>query len=201
MNDVRVRDVPFVQATEWSQASLDAGSVLAELIGRRLSTQAAAFVLLPDDGSAIELDDVSRAVDPQHADQVLAAYLQFLASMGAGALVVEDDTAREGDPGLTDAVFLEGRVLRWKEMHTDASQLTRLIRRGASEYPLNAFVCDEGGRAILQQAEVTLSSNDVSGLARSVRSVIHSVFDAESFLVIDLMNRPADQAELDFDQA
>lgn len=61
--------------------------------------------MLPDDGSAVDVDDVSRDVDPQHADQVLAEYLQYLASMGAGALVVEDDTAREGDPGLNDAVF------------------------------------------------------------------------------------------------
>ena len=194
MNDVRARTVPFVQAREWSQASLDAGSVLAGLIGRRFSTQAAAFVLLPDDGSAIEVDDVSRAVDPQHADQVLAEYLQYLASMGAGVLVVEDDTAREGDPGLTEAVFLEGRGLRWKDMHADASQLMRLIRRGASGYPLNAFVCDEDGRAILQQVGDALSSKDVTGLARSALSVIHSVYDAESFLVIELMNRAVDQA-------
>lgn len=185
MNEVRVRSVPFAQATAWSQASLEAGSALAGFIRQRLSTPAAAFVLLPDDGSALEVDDNSRAIDPHDADQVLNEYFQYLSSMGTGILMVEDDTAREGDPGLADAVVLEGRVLRWKDLHTDASQLTQLIRRGASGYPLNAFVCHDGARAVFQQAGDSLSSEDASALAQSVHAVIHSVYDAESFLVID----------------
>ncbi len=76
-------------------------------------------------------------------------------------------------------------MLRWEELQTDPSRLTQLIRSGASGYPLNAFVCDERGRTVLQRAGGSLSTVDALSLAQSVQVVINSVYDAESYLLID----------------
>lgn len=178
--------MPSPQARAWSQASLEQGSALAGFVSRRLMTSSTAFVVAPEGNMMPELDDGSRSIDPRHADHLMGEYLRYLSSLQGGALIVEDDTAREGDPWLGGAVIVVGRVLRWEELHANPSRLTQLVRRGASGYPLNAFVCDEAGRAILQRAGNALSIDDASSVAESVRVIVNSVYDAESYLVIDL---------------
>lgn len=193
MTSIRVRPVPIDRALTWTRASLEQGSEVARIVGRRMSVTGDAFVIGPDAVADAEIDDESRGIDQSDADRVLGEYLLYLASMEAGALIVEDDTARKGDPGLIDGVFVEDRVIRWRDLHADPADLMRLIRRGASGYPLNAFVCGEDGKAILEREEDRFDGDCVLALASSVRGIITSVYDAESYLVTRMSPSPVQE--------
>ncbi|WP_344013227.1 hypothetical protein [Microbacterium natoriense] len=186
MIGVRSRNAGLSPAQAWSRASLEQGSALAEFVSQRLPTATSAFAIVSDADMTPVLDDHSRSIDHHVVDHLLGEHLHHQASTGAAVLVVEDDLAREGDPGLADVVFVEDRVIRWRELQREPSQLVRLIRRGASGYPLNAYVCDEAARTILRRADRSLTVEGAASLASTVRAVIHSIYDAESYLVISL---------------
>ncbi|WEK61155.1 MAG: hypothetical protein P0Y60_17920 [Candidatus Microbacterium colombiense] len=118
------------------------------------------------------------------ADRFLGRVLRELSTRADGILVVDDDLARRGDPGLDRASFIDDRVIRWGDLHSEPRDLTGLIRTGASGYPLNAFVCGSGDRQAFRPPVGPLSESEVALLARQVQVVIHSIYDAESFLLL-----------------
>ncbi|WDM41844.1 hypothetical protein KV395_00545 [Microbacterium luteolum] len=154
------------------------------MAGRLDPDRVHAYAILPRDRAGIEVADFARSVGVSDADRVLGKILQALSAISDGILVVDDDLARRGDPGLDDVSFVDDRVIRWLDLRSAPDELTRLIRIGASGYPLNAFICDNSSGEAFRPSARSLSESEVDLLAGEVRLVIHSIFDAESFLLL-----------------
>lgn len=176
--------IPVKQALDWSKESLDQGSRLARQAAGALDRETIrAYAILPRGGAVAPVPEFSRSARIGNADRILGETLTRL-SVLTGILVVDDDLARRGEPGLDGASFVDDRAVRWVDIRSTSNELTRLIRIGASGYPLNAFICQsEEGRAAGVPAG-SLSRLDVLRLASEVRVIIHSIFDAESFLFL-----------------
>lgn len=176
--------IPGKQVLDWSKESLDQGSPLAQQAAGALDREnIRAYAIVPRDGAVAPVPEFSRSPRIGNADRILGETLTRL-SVLTGMLVVDDDLARCGDPGLDGASFVDDRVIRWVDIRSTSNELTRLIRIGASGHPLNAFICQsEAGRAAGFPAG-SLSRLDVLRLASEVRVIIHSIFDAESFLFL-----------------
>lgn len=178
---------------DWSRESLDQGSPLSIQVLKTLeSADVQAYAILPQGEAGMSLDDFKSSARIGDANLVLKTILSELSSRLVGVLIVDDDLARRGDPGLDDASFVGDRVVRWADLHSPPEGLTRLIRRGASGYPLNAFVCESEYGHSVKIASGTLSEQRVASLANGVRLVIHSIFDAESFLILVFDDRLKD---------
>ncbi len=86
-------------------------------VARRLSDLSQAIVIGTPLGDNQVLDGHGRGISQFDADVVLDRVVDALALTGATTLVVEDDLARRGDPGLYGQVaFVRGRVLRWADL-------------------------------------------------------------------------------------
>ncbi len=117
----------------------------------------------------------------------LAQYLDALASRRAQCAVIENDLARRTDPQVGKPIptaSLGDRVLHWCDLgdRTDADCID-IFRRGASGYPLNAFVTIKSS-VDLGLTDGQAAAGDVPRqIAESLLAVIVAAFDAESFLV------------------
>lgn len=182
--------VPLHPSIEWSKESLEQGSRLAQMIEARIDpVKTRAYGIIPQAAAEDTPRAFSHSARIGDADRILGLILRDLAAMDNALLVVDDDLARRGDRRLDDASFVDDRVVRSASLNAPSGDLTRLIRRGASGYPLNAFVCelsdaDEAPARLGQMPE-----SAVSLLAETARIVIHSIYDAESFLLLTLDER------------
>ncbi|MFK3835756.1 DUF4265 domain-containing protein [Microbacterium sp. NPDC087868] len=175
-------------AVAWSRRSLEGGSALCEQVAVRLAEVESARVIAPVVDAAA-LDDFSRGVHLDAADAVIDEFLSAMAD--ADVLVVEDDLLRRGDRWVeADSAYIGDRVLRWTALDSSPSSL---LRAGASGYPLNGFVCDRSAKPLLVEGGEP-SEEDVTALAGSVRAVVNSAYDGESYAVAE-MKREKSPAE------
>jgi len=183
VNEVGPAPVDFDRAADWVRDSLAQGSEFSIRVARRLSDLPQAIVIGPPLGDSQVLDGHGRGISQVDADVVLDRVVDALALTGVKTLVVEDDLARRGDPSLHGQVaFVGGRVLRWADL--SRAKASRLVRTGASGYPLNAFVCRADAISLSLTPERELSEADAVALAHSVCAVVTSVYDAESFVIL-----------------
>ncbi|WP_223622727.1 hypothetical protein [Microbacterium sp. EST19A] len=177
--------IPRDKGVNWSRESLDLGSRFSRQVAARFEgEQVRAYAILPRDRESIDVADFSHSAQIGEADLLLGRFLQSLAAAFDGILVVDDDLARRGDPRLEGVSYVDDRVIRWVDLQSAPGDLTRLVRTGASGYPLNAFVCANTGGHAFHPPAGPLSEPDVVLLAGEVRMVIHSIFDTESFLLL-----------------
>lgn len=175
------------RAFDWVRGSLGQGSDLARLIGARLSTLSTALLLVEPSrlqGPGPIFDDSGRGVPTAEADELVKRLLATAARRAKLTLVVEDDLARQGDPRLGQVAFVGARVLRWEAVDDQATSAVTLLRRGASGYPLNAYVCQGTAADLGLSADLQLSPMQQERLADSVLGVLVSVWDAEAFIAV-----------------
>lgn len=172
----------------WVRGSLAQGSGMAELMTRRLDKLGSAVLLSPSvQGAApvTSLDDLGRGIRSSDADQIAQRLLESFAAAGVRTLVVEDDLARRGDPGVgLDVAFVGDRVVRWADLGVGADVAVQLLRAGASGYPLNAFACWPPSAELGLEAGVPLGERQQAALVESTCAVITAVYDAETYLVL-----------------
>jgi hypothetical protein len=173
---------------DWVQGSLAQGSGLATMMTLRLDRMETARLLAPEvpgAGSVAPLDDYARGIRSSDSDQVAKRVLESFAEVGVRTLVVEDDLARRGDPGLgADVAFLSDRVIRWADLAVGAVAAVRLLRTGSSGYPLNAFACWGAPVELGLEAGKTLDESRQASLVDSTCAVITSIYDAEAYLLL-----------------
>jgi hypothetical protein len=175
------------RAIDWVRGSLARGSDLARLISARLSALSKALILVEPSrvqGPGPILDDSGRGIPSSEAYEVAKRILATAARTAKLTLVVEDDLARQGDPHLGRAAFVGARVLRWEEVDDQAKNAVTILRRGASGYPLNAYICQGRPADLGLSADLQLSPIQQQRLADSVLGVIVSVWDAEAFVAV-----------------
>lgn len=139
---------------------------------------------LPRSDGPTSLDDHGRGVHPSAADYLAQQVLCRFAASGNQTLIVEDDLARRGDPGLQEAAFVGDRVLRWRELGVEAKQAVRLLRSGASGYPLIAYVCRGASADVGLEAGTLLDSKKQAALVDSTVAILVTVYDAEAYLLL-----------------
>jgi hypothetical protein len=174
-------------ARPWVQRSLAQGALLSHAVAAEIERFVVATLLAPTRYGDGILDDIGRGIRAEEADATSLAYLTRRGP-GGGSLLVEDDLARPGDPGLGDHPghysVVGGRILRWADLDGAREQLSWTLRAGSSRFPLNAFVLPvSAARAgLMPGAEV--GDEIVAAIARQVVAVIVSVFDAEAYVAL-----------------
>jgi hypothetical protein len=124
----------------------------------------------------------------QVAQVGLAQYLDELANGLASCVVVEDDLRRRTDPTVAphsiSTAFIGDRIVHWCELERGTgTDCVDVINKGASGYPLNAFVCKKSA-ADLGLVDGREAVKDFAGqVAESLLAVVVAAFDAETFLV------------------
>lgn len=172
---------------DWIRNSLAQGAGLATLMVQRLGKLQAAWLLAPARSSepGTVLDDHGRGIRTTDADLIAERLFAAFVEAGATTLVVEDDLARRGDPALgSDVVFIDDHVVRWADLRAGAAAAVRLLRTGASGYPLNAFVCYPAAVELGLETGKTLDASRQAALVDSACAVIVSVYDAETYIVL-----------------
>lgn len=121
----------------------------------------------------------------------LARYLDDLPGGRTSCLIVEDDLRRRADPLVESRPgsyisFIGDRIVHWCNRGQEIDpECTDVMKRGASGYPLNAFVSTmsavDFGLVDGQDAPKGFAIE----VAESLLAVIVSAFDAESFMVWD----------------
>jgi hypothetical protein len=177
-------------AIGWLRQSLAQGHALssAVLASVRLS-DGRPYVLVPEDMARERVADLAAGgvTSTARADQALEGIFGSILDEGGRCLVVEDDLARSRDPVVSTSpfptAFIDGHVARWVDLAADgaAGEARRLLRMGASGYPLNAFVTSlPAGRLCLVEGE---SLDDIVGLVvGSLIAIVVAAYDAETFL-------------------
>ncbi|HTZ43213.1 MAG TPA: hypothetical protein VMB79_05070 [Jatrophihabitans sp.] len=174
-------------ASAWARESLADGSELAMLVRDRLAEFSTALVIAPalSPSMSISIDDRGRGMHTSDVDLALRPLLESFRQAGARTLIVEDDLARCGDPRLPAKVVYAGdRVLRWCDFIPGAQDPVRLLRTGASGYPLNAIISSADAGALDLTPGRTLSYENLRRVSAAGGAVITSVYDAESYLIL-----------------
>lgn len=174
-------------ARPWVQQSLSDGAQLSHAVAAHIERFVVATLLAPAGYSDGHLDDMGRGIPGPETDAVALAYLRTRVP-GSGCLLVEDDLARPGDPGLAEHQgaygVVEGRILRWADLDGADEQLAWTLRAGSSRFPLNAFLIPVSASqaGLIRGAEV--ADGLVARIASQVVAVIVSVFDAEAYVAL-----------------
>jgi hypothetical protein len=174
-------------AVTWVRRSLSLGSSLSASMTSNLSRLPFALLLVPEGGDhgIHALDDYSRGIRLSDADRIAALLLSRLGAAGAKVLVVEDDLARRGDPGLHgEFAFIGDHVIRWTSVEPGGESACHLLRQGSSGYPLNAFLCRQSASELGLSAARDLGGSEQEKLEESICAVIVSVYDAEAYVVL-----------------
>ena len=175
------------EARRWVQRSLSQGALLSHEVAAEVGRFGVATLLAPARYGGGLLDDVGRGIRSEDADEIALAYLRTRGSP-SGCLLVEDDLALPGDPGLADQPgrysVVDGRILRWVDLGAPGDRLAWTLRAGSSRFPLNAFLLPVSASqaGLVPGAEV--GDDVLAGIAGQVVAVIVSVFDAEAYVAL-----------------
>ena len=181
--------VPLNDALQWSRDSLDRGegafaSELCQAMTGELDKFSHARLLVGEEqrelGQAISATGMglSRA----KSQDLAAAAIVELRSVGAKSMIVENDLAERGDVFVgPDCVFVGARVEHWMSIDDDRAA-AGLLR--TANYPLNAFFSTSTPAALGLSAGATLSGGEVSGITASTIAIVHQVFDDETYLIL-----------------
>jgi hypothetical protein len=174
-------------ARPWVQRSLARGALLSHAVASEIERFVLATLLAPAGYGHDVLDDVGRGIPGEEADATALAYLTTRGP-GGGCLLVEDDLARPGDPGLDDHPghysVVDGRIVRWADLDGSREHLSWTLRAGSSRFPLNAFLIPGSASRAGLRPDAEVGDAVVAAIARQVVAVIVSVFDAEAYVAL-----------------
>ena len=111
----------------------------------------------------------------------LGSWRRFL---GVNLLLVEDDLRLRTDPHLWgNAIFFGDAVVRWLDLLESATDVPEFLRRGASGYPLNAFLLRATSGSLGLSPGRRLDADAAEAIAERVCGIIVAAYDAEAYLV------------------
>lgn len=185
------RPIPAEQALPWVQNSLSQGAQLSGAVRSSVEWSRGTFyALVPVSWQQPARLNFARGgvARTTAASIALVTSLYDLAGRTDACLIVEDDLRRADDPATSalpiPSASIDDRVFHWCDLSSSsADEVSTTVRRGASGYPLNAFVvsrpCQGLGLHPGGRYGPELAYEVASGLA----AIIVSAFDGESFLL------------------
>lgn len=182
MNAVRWMPIEIGAARSYARSSLRSGSAIAAALASRLASFQTAAVAVPaglDSADGLLPDQVGHGFDLVAMRAAAAERLFHIMSRTRQTLVVEDDLLRQGDRSRLAAAYVGERVVHWCESSADIGSIETLLALGSSGYPLNAYLCHVDLVASRQVDDVNVNRS-----VDTADTVVLSVFDAESFLML-----------------
>ncbi|MDE3194007.1 MAG: hypothetical protein KGN00_09995 [Chloroflexota bacterium] len=190
LSEVVPIELPRDIALDWLRKSLMDGSrSSAHVLAVARLDHGHLFALAPAGTKPSQLTPAEGGVASVAAsDAALAVVLAGMAGEGASCVVIEDDVQRRGDPSLPrfdlPSAFLDDRVIHWRDLTVDSAKAAVVaVQRGASGYPLNAFVTTRSAASLGLVDGRQLDDGLLAAVESALMAVIVAVFDAESFLV------------------
>ena len=189
--DVTPHPIPTDRSLPWAQISLSEGAGLSEAVRSSVHWGSGHFYALAPSSwqqpSGLNLAH-GGVVGTADASQALVSVLHKVAADSEACLIVEDDLRRPNDPVMETLPFpwasIDDGVVHWCDLSASSDEdITATIRRGASGYPLNAFVVLQPCQSLGLAPGAHLGSPLADDLASTVAAIIVSAFDAESFLL------------------
>jgi hypothetical protein len=144
---------------------------------------------VPKDFHADKLDfEVGGVTTTTLSKGGLSICLESLIGAGGGCVVIEDEGWRPTDPVIVEgaqlSAFIGDRVIHWSDLKSGASNVAvEAISKGASGYPLNAFVSSKSAAGLGLVDREQVPEGLASAVAESLLAVIVAAFDAETFMV------------------
>ena len=189
--DVIPHPIPTECALPWAKTSLSGGAALSEAVRSSVHWGRGHFdALAPrswQQPTGLNLAH-GGVVSTTDASEALVSVLHELSADSEACLIVEDDLRRANDPVMGTLPFpwalIDGGIVHWCDLSASSGEdITATIRRGASGYPLNAFVVLQPCRSFGFTPGGHFDSQLASEVASTVAAIVVSAFDAESFLV------------------
>lgn len=184
-----------VAGHEWLEKSLAQGFDISTAVLASASFNEGRFRSFLDSDKSPRANFAEGGVaETDKSREALARYLDCLSSGRASCLILEDDLRRRTDPLVgsrpgSSISFIGDRLVHWCDRgQAPDSDCVDVITRGASGYPLNAFLSTMSAddlRLVDGQDAPAGFANQVAG---SLLAVVVSVFDDETFLVWDAVN-------------
>jgi len=170
-------------ADEWILSSLSGGLVISDAVASGLTLSAGAVYVLGDGEPAVESsEDFARGHNGFGAEEALVRFISELPV--ANLLLVENDLALRTDPWLFgNAAFFGDLVVHWVDLPGSVVLAPELLRRGASGYPLNAFLLRADSRTLGLAYGRGMTADSVDPIANEVCGVIVAAYDAEAYLL------------------
>ena len=187
-------------ALEWVRESLRrGGSIARRALSVFVSKPGRFSVIAPaEPGFRVGALADGGVIQPSVANMALAKAIEDLGSSGADVLYVEDNLRLPGDRALEENFphyrLIEGSIVHWQLLSAiDGGEAVRLIRAASTAYPLNAFI------GSVRPDTGDLQARDGADLAAAIASsivvIVVSVFDGESFLIWDAIERAPEDSQ------
>ena len=180
---------------EWTRKSLEMGGILSrevQSINDLKMGETSVVLCTWEQEMAVSKKSIehgtiqSRLINSEPAaEAILKIVTHMEKERGQLAVVVEDDLMRPGDPATRDdetALYTLGRTVihcRWLDELKTAKNLDHYLAQSASGYPLNAFLVPIADLP----AKGELDEKDIKKVANSVRGIINTAFDRESYTI------------------
>ena len=171
----------------WVVASLNRGHAVSRLLPQRVAARPGDATLLaerdPQPG-AVRTYRYRHGLNFSARDAAVAAFITDRTTSGEWTLVIEEDILQPDDCDLGEAVmYWRDRVLRWVDLSsTRCTDPAAELRRGASGYPLNAFLCSGSPTQLRLRNNAEASDELCDELAAGTAAVIVSAYDDHAYL-------------------
>lgn len=181
--------VPTGQAVEWFEESLGQGFDLsAAALAAGLVDRGSFFAIVPEGFTPKRFDFAAGGVTKTNPAQAkLCQCLCQLQRAGGKSVIVEDDVQRRSDPHVssspTSISFCGERVIHWADLPGNEEAVVVTIDRGATGYPLNAFVTTRSSTALGLTRHESIPDGFVDEVFEGLIAVICAAFDGESYVL------------------
>jgi hypothetical protein len=179
-------------ALDWVKRSLAQGFDISTAVSAAVPFESGRFrVFAPEDFHADDPDfAVGGVTTTGQSIDGLSNYLESLIGTGGKCVVIEDEGWRPTDLAIVESTqlsaFIGDRVIHWSDLKSGASDVAaKAISRGASGYPLNAFVSSKSIAELGLVDRQPVPTGLPREVANSLLAVVVAAFDAETFLVWD----------------
>ena len=173
-------------AEEWVKHNLKNSSPISKLVGERLGAGGLSIVFTDELIQYVGTPDLEHGIGLSRTRSLEVAKRFFVSTFRASGviLMIEDDLRRPNtDFPEFESFDLAGHVLRWLSLDGNIELAMSLLKRGSSDYPLNAFVFEMEMTDFQEAVENSEDDELADRISRCAKYVIVSAFDGESYLV------------------
>jgi hypothetical protein len=176
--------VEATMATPWFAESSKWASSMTKDVIANFDESSVALVLSSGHVDAKRLSEFSEGQGLSATDSMIVAanFLGRMSQIGVEVLVVEDDLRRKTLSGIEcQTLLIEDHIYHWVKLDEQTDNATRLLSRGSSGYPLNAFICSAKSMYEMGRLRSELA---VASVIHSAEAVIVSCYDDETYLAL-----------------
>jgi len=190
-NAVIPTEIDQTVALEWLRYSLGQGEIVSPAALKFIvEHEGHSYTLAPEtvDPALLATPGSGGVIKTRAAREGLAKVLEGLAQLGAACVVVENDLRLKRHPEANlDRMLLTGfvgeRVIHWASLAGGTDDAVLAVHRGASGYPMNAFVTSASAEALGLVDGADLDPDIAGPVVGSLMAVIVAAYDNETYII------------------